>query len=159
MTYIAERGAQRVRFIDLEGSMTRKVSSLHSRAQVAEELQKLQRSVSGTLPVLKKRLEFHLKRVLDGLKDKNVINLEPKLRKPTALCFATPGILICADDGTRKVVQISLTFDGVTVNGEISKATPYPPAVSSVQDMTVISSAIYFTGTLEKTHPQRPRGS
>ena len=151
VTYIAERGAQTIRFIDLEGSVTLKVSSLLSRTQVAEELQKRQLSVTGILPVLKRRLEYHLKVVSDNLKDKNVINLEPKLRKPTALCFATPGILICADDGSRKIVQISLAFDGVTVNGEVSKTTPYPPAVNSVQDLTVISSDLYFTGTLEET--------
>ena len=76
--------------------MTLKVSSLYSRTQVAEDLQKHQLSVTETLLVLKKRLVYQLKRVSDNLKVKNVINLEPKLSKTTALCFATPGILICA---------------------------------------------------------------
>ena len=70
-----------------------------------------------------------------NLNRKYFVNLDPnspKLEKPSALCFATSGILICADDGTKNVIQLLITFDGVTVNGEATQITPYLPGVTNV---------------------------
>ena len=131
--YIAERGARCIRFVYIEGRVQLKVNRLHSRAQLETELAKRELSCSGTVPILKQRLESFLKKTADMINDKgcrNVMNLDAALSKPTALCMASEDI-ICADDGTRCLLQITLSFDGVTINGTVNHVAQYPPTVSS----------------------------
>ena len=146
--YIAERGARCIRFVDIEGRVQLKVNRLHSRAQLETELAKRELSCSGTVPILKQRLESFLKKTADMINDKgcrNVMNLDAALSKPTALCMASEDI-ICADDGTRCLLQITLSFDGVTINGTVNHVAQYPPTVSSVLSLAVTKSYLYISG-------------
>ncbi|CAB4014850.1 Hypothetical predicted protein [Paramuricea clavata] len=138
VAYIAERGAQRVRFVDMENVVVLKVSALRSKAQMVEHLKKRSLPIVGTLPELRKRLELHLKNISKHLKMKCVVNLETKLHKPSALCFATPGILI------------ELSRDGITVNGKVFQETQYPPAVIAIRALTHINGNVYFAGSIDK---------
>ena len=76
---------------------------------------------------------------------RNVMNLDATLSKPTALCMASEDI-ICADDGTRCLLQITLSFDGVTINGTVNHLAQYPPTVSSVLSLTLTNSYLYISG-------------
>ena len=121
--YIAERGAWCIRFVDIEGCVQLKVSGLRSRAQLETEPTKRELSCSAAVPILKQRLESFLKKTADMINDKgcrNVMNLDTTLSKPTALCMASEDIIICADDGTRCLLQITLSFDGVTINRTVN---------------------------------------
>ena len=84
VAYIAERGAQQVRFFDMENVVVLNVSALQSKAQVVEYLQSRALPIVRTLAELKKRLELHLKNISKNLKKKCVVNLETKLHKPAA---------------------------------------------------------------------------
>ena len=69
--YIAERGARCIRFVDIEGRVQLKVSGLHSRAQLETELAKRELSCSGTVPILKQRLESFLKKTADMINERD----------------------------------------------------------------------------------------
>ncbi len=150
VAYIAERSAQQVRFVDMEKVVVLNVSALRSKAQVVEYLRKHALPIVGTLAELKKRLELHLRNISKQVKNKCVVNLETKLHKPAALCFATPGILVCADDGCKSIIQIELSRDDVTVNGKIFQETQYPPAVVAIRALTQINGNVYFAGCIDQ---------
>ena len=127
--YVAERGTRCIHFVDIEGCVQLKVSGLRSRAQLETALNKRDLSCSGTVPILKKRLESFLKKATGTINDKgcrNAINLDVTLSEPTALCMASEDVIICADDGTRCFLQITLSFNGVTIkwNSKPNSAIP-----------------------------------
>ena len=144
--YIAERGAQGVRYIDIEGSVMLDVKGLRSKAAVIEELRKRRLSEHGTVAQLKTRLSNHLKGMLSNARRKDYVNVaSDPLKKPSAICFATPGILICADDGARNIFHLCITLDGVSVQGEVTQTIPYPPDVTSVRDIAMVNNTNVFT--------------
>ena len=146
--YITERGARCIRFVDIEGRVQLKVSGLRSRAQLETELTKCE-LCSGTVPILKQRLESFLKNTADMINDKgfrNVMSLDATLSKPTAFCMASEVITICAGDGTHCLLQITLSFDGVTINGTVNHLAQYPPTVSSVLTLALTKSYLYISG-------------
>ena len=134
----------------MENVVVLNVSALRSKAQVVEYLQNHALPIVGTLAELKKRLELHLKNISKNLKKKCVVNLETKLHKPAALCFVTPGVLVCADDGSRNILQIELSRDGVTVNGNVFQETQYPPTVIAIKALTQINGNVFFTGCIDQ---------
>ena len=150
-----------MKYVNIEGLATLDVKCLRSKAAVVKGLRSDDFLRMEQSAQLKTRLEIHLKRIWDKNR-KDFENLDPnspKVEKPSALCFATPGILICADDdGTKKIIHLSITFDGVTVNREATQSTPYPPGVTSGQDLAVVNNTIFFTGTLDKRHHTTDRG-
>ena len=75
--------------------------------------------------------------------------METKLHKPAALCFATPGILVCADDGCKSIIQIELSRDGVTVNGKFFKKQS-PPAIVAIRALMQINGNVYFAGCIHQ---------
>ena len=76
---------------------------------------------------------------------RNAINLDVTLSEPTALCMVSEDI-ICADDGTRCFLQITLSFYGFTINGIVNQIGQYPPTVGSVLSLALIKSYLYISG-------------
>ena len=56
-------------------------------------------------------------------------------------------ILLCADDGTRDVLQVTREYDGVTTHGNVKKISFYSEYISNVESITVIGQFTYFSAS------------
>ena len=95
---------------------------------------------------LKSKLENYLGDLQKQVGSKSRIILDKTLKLPAALCNLTQGLLLCADDGLKTVVEISLEFNGVSVAGNVSDVFLYPEGISCISSMAYLSGDIYLIG-------------
>ena len=135
-----------IRFEDLDGKVRLNPNSLHSRADLERTLSDCNLSIDGTVPTLRKRLSQHLMQ-LEARVTKNMLQTNVPLSKPAAICVASDGLLLCADDGHRVVYQIQLEQNGVTIKGKLRKLIAYPKGIHHLESIANSdSSVVYFAG-------------
>lgn len=152
VAFVAERGNKTIRYVDLNGSVSLKPNSIRSRAELESTLRSYGLSVEGTVPTLRQRLRDHLKQMAAKLSRRNCVQIQPPLSKPSAVCIASDDVLLCADDGQKSILQVTLEKDGVTINGKAVKLVDYPEHVDLVESLTVCGHVAYFVGAKSSRH-------
>ena len=61
------------------------------------------------MPILRKRLATHLQTLAAQGKNPEIVQLNTNLVKPTAICVASTGILLCVDDEPQRIIQLELS--------------------------------------------------
>ena len=59
---------------------------------------------------------------------------------------------ICADDSTHDVLQVTPEYDGLTIDGNVTKISCYPDHehISYVESITMIGEFAYFSASSEQ---------
>ena len=94
-----------------------KPERLKSRAELVSQLSRFSLSLEGTVPILRKWLTTHLRVLAAQVENAEIVQLNSPLRKPTSICAASKDILLCADDGERRIMQVELGYNGVAIIG------------------------------------------
>ena len=103
---------------------------------------------NGTVqPVLREILKRHLKSIADSVEHVDHVQVNPPLGNASAVCAVGKDILLCADDGTRDVLQVTREYDGVTTHGNVTKISFYSEYNSNVESITVIGQFAYFSAS------------
>lgn len=145
VAFVPERGNNKViRFIDMDGSLSLNPNSLKSRAQLESTLSAYKLSLEGTVPTLRQCLSEHLKQKAAKLSSHNCVQIQPPLSRPTAVYAGSDEVLLCADDGKRAILQVTLQKDGVTINAKSVKLADYPENVDLVESLPVCGQVTYF---------------
>ena len=99
------------------------------KPDLISHIQHLGLDTEGTVPTLKDRLKEHLRQITDKIQPLDQVQVRPPLLKPSAICAAGEDVLLCSDDERRAIVQITLTYDGVTIYmyGTATELARYPP--------------------------------
>lgn len=144
VVFVAERASSSIRFIDIEGKVTVKPGSLKSRADLLSQLTRFGLPLDGTVPVLRNRLTVHLQSIAAEIGNPKCVQVNPPLEKPSSICVASEDILLCADDTKRDIIQVSLNYNGVGIDGTGIKLVNYPTGITSVLSMEVLEQKAYF---------------
>ena len=76
------------------------------------------------VPVLRQRRNDHLGAIYKIIDCVEHVQIHPnRLSNPSAICAASNDLLLCSDDESQYVYQITLTFDGMTIHGNATKFT------------------------------------
>lgn len=138
--FIAERGAPAVSFIDLSGRVEIKPTLLKRRADLVIHLERFDLDTNGTIPVLRKRLQNYLDGISKNTEYLNRVQDCEAISKPTAICTVSDDFLLCCDDSSRVIFQITLEFDGVTIRGNAVKFVSYPNGIHNIQSVLSIDN-------------------
>ena len=98
----------------------------------------------GTVPILRKRLNTHLQTLAAEFGNSKLVQVRPPLEKPTSICAAGGNILLCANDAQRRIIQVTLHYNGVGIAGTGVKLVTYPTGISNVISMEVLTQRAYF---------------
>ena len=104
-------------------------------------------SLEGTGPVLRKRLTTHLRSLAAQVENKEIVQINPPLSKPTSICAASKDILLCADDEQRSIMQLELEYNGVAIIGSRLRQINYPNDVTNVESLYVLRQSVYLAAT------------
>ena len=111
------------------------------------QLSRFSLSLEGTGPVLRKRLTTYLRSLAAQVENKEIVQINPPLSKPTSICAASKDILLCADDEQRSIMQLELEYNGVAIIGSRVRQINYPNDVTSVESLYVLRQSAYLAAT------------
>lgn len=139
----SERGDGSIRFVELDRKVKLNPDSIRSRAELERALVSYRLSINGTVPILRQRLRTHIAQLSSQVKE-TTVSVQPPLSRPTALCMASDDILLCADDGLRTILQMSLESNGASIYGTAQELVKYPENVKHIESITATTSGVYF---------------
>ena len=134
-------------FIELKGEVLLKPGRLKSRADLLSQSSRLRLSLEGTGPVLRKQLTTHLRSLAAQVENRQIVQINPLLSKPTSICAASKDILLCADDEQRSIMQLELEYNGVAIIGSRLRQINYSNDVTSVESLYVLRQSAYLAAT------------
>jgi hypothetical protein len=122
------------------------------KADLQEELRMRQQDTSGTIAILKTRLEQYISNVerqhrQNGTNKDHVLFMRdgvPDNILPGCICKASKSMLVVSSDQSRKLYSISLSSDGVLMKGEVTDVGDYPAECRNVISLTVSGNSIFF---------------
>ncbi|CAH1242463.1 Hypp6735 [Branchiostoma lanceolatum] len=121
-----------IALIEVEGTVTVKVSSFKKLADIRTELERKGLSTDGTMKQHRARLQNHLN-VVEMTYGPNKPNQRSKLTIaegpiicPGAIWAKTNGDLVIGDNASKTVVTVQVTGDGIGLIGTMAKCADYP---------------------------------
>lgn len=115
VVYICGNRPGKILYYDIQHKVKLQVSKIRSKRELEDNLEIRHLSKIGTIPILRARLDNHLKQIVKKHPKINHILLSRNI-VPTAICGES-DFLFCFDDITKCLFQINLSFDGIGVNG------------------------------------------